>query len=358
MHTNGHESFQPAWWCRNRHLQTLWPVVCRRRGPLSSRRERLELPDGDFLDLDWVEPADDAVATVVILHGLRGSIESPYVRGMLRRLGSLRLRGVLMHFRGCSGMTNRLPRAYHAGETDDFRHTLDLVRKRFGESSPVAAIGYSLGANVLLNFLGRFGSEAGLAAAASVCPPLDLARISEHMNRGGAKFYQWYLMRALRRALLEKMQNVEINLALDEQEVRTLRTFTDFDNRVTAPLHGFAGAHHYYSETSAGRLLHGIRVPTLLLHARDDPFMPGDLPLQLGPASDHLELEVTPGGGHVGFVSGRNPLRPRYWLEERVPAFLADHLHQAQHPVPEPIICRSQGSSSKTMSSAVGGGGA
>jgi uncharacterized protein len=318
-------SFKPAWWCRGPHLQTLWPALFRLwpRQPL--RRERLELPDGDFIDLDWT--CNDAGPIVILLHGLEGSRRSHYARSMLQVLPRTGMRAVLMHFRGCSGEPNRLARAYHSGDTGDLDFLVASLKQR-EPHTPIMAVGFSLGGNVLLKWLGERGAQAGLCGAVAVSVPLLLYDATNHMNQGFARFYQWWLVRHLKRSYLRKSRGHAGPLPL--HALPGLRSFYDFDDRITAPLHGYSGAMHYYNAASSRQYLIRIRIPTLILQAADDPFMPDSVipsPRELSPS---IQLEVHRHGGHVGFVAGRYPWRPHYWLEQRIPGWLQQQLGQAQ----------------------------
>jgi predicted alpha/beta-fold hydrolase len=324
MEARGYASvirFKPAWWCRGPHLQTLWPVLFRRRARPAMRRERLELPDGDFLDLDWT--GDGHGPIVILLHGLEGNSRSHYARGMLQALPGAGMRAVLMHFRGCSGEPNRLARAYHSGDTGDLDFVAATLRQREPQT-PLMAVGYSLGGNVLLKWLGERGAQAGLRCAVAVSVPLLLHESTAHMNRGFSRFYQWWLVRHLKRSYVRKNRRHPGQLPL--REVRRLRSFYDFDDRITAPLHGYTGAMHYYNVASSRQYLAGIRIPTLMLQAADDPFMPESVIPPVEELSPSIQLEVHRHGGHVGFVAGNLPWRPRYWLEQRIPGWLRQQL--------------------------------
>lgn len=319
--------FQPAWWCRGAHLQTLWPRLFRRGPVLPLRRERLELPDGDFVDLDWTPGNDGPI--VVLFHGLEGSARSPYARGMLAAVHRRGWRGVVMHFRGCSGEPNRLARSYHSGDTGDIAFFIKTLRRR-EPGAALAAVGYSLGGNALLKWLGE-AADAGLRAAAAVSVPFLLHRAADRLDRGFSRLYQWKLLGDLRRGVRRKFQGREG--PVDSSELKKLRRFWDFDERVTAPLHGFAGAHHYYSTSSCRPYLKSIQVPTLIIQAYNDPFMTPDVipaPEELASA---VALEVHTHGGHVGFVAGPWPWQVEYWLERRIPDYLAPFL-AAQSPMP------------------------
>ena len=316
------DRFHTAWWLSNRHLQTIWPVFCRRRVSLEAHRERVELPDGDFLDVDWVGRGGPIV---IVLHGLQGSAESNYARGLLRKIEARGWRGALMHFRGCSGEANRLPRTYHSGETADIDWFARELRRREPET-PLAAVAYSLGGNVLLKWLGESQTDNPLRAAVAVSIPFDLGTAADSMESGFSRVYQWYLVRKVRTAVRAKMANGSFELPLSGADLDRLRTFREFDDAVTAPMHGFRSAEDYYKRCSSRQFVDRIETPTLVLQAADDPLLhPGVIPKQ-GEYSANVRLEVSPNGGHVGFISGPWPWSARYWLEERIPDFLQAHL--------------------------------
>jgi len=318
---DGTASFEAAWWCRGGHAQTLWSPLFRRRPRILPRRERLELPDGDFIDLDWGDRASGPI--VVILHGLEGSSRSPYARGMFAALQRNGMRPVIMHFRGCSGEPNRLARSYHSGDTGDLAFLVQTLRKREPDT-PLAAIGYSLGGNVLLKWLGETGAGSALYAAAAVSVPFVLQDSAQQLDRGLSRLYRRYLLKGLKRSLREKFR--DRTPPFSASDAAAARSFWEFDNTVTAPLHGFSGAEHYYSRSSSRQYLRQIRIPTLLVHSADDPFMsPASIPTPEEIPTD-VTLELHTHGGHVGFIAGRWPWRPRFWLEERIPEFLAQQL--------------------------------
>ncbi len=317
--------FKPAWWLRNSHLQTLWPAVLRKRklkANVKLLRERLELPDGDFLDLDWINKEAKG-PIVIILHGFEGSVNSHYAKGMLSTINQHGWRGVFMHFRGCSGVHNRLSRSYHSGDTSDLAYIVDTLKRREPETE-LAAIGYSLGGNVLLKWLGETGKLNPLKAAIAVSVPFELKKAAKRIDMGFSKFYQWYFLRCLRGRLQQKFNAVPP--PLDPSFLYSVATIREFDNSFTAPLYGFRDADEYYNASSSRQFLRFIHVPTLLLHAKDDPFMTEDVIPAAHEISPMVKLEVTECGGHVGFVSGKYPWRPVYWLEERTPLFFREFL--------------------------------
>lgn len=318
------DPFKPAWWLPNPHLQTLFPPLFRRNiKDLVLTRERVDLPDGDFIDLDWVN-RDQKGPLVLILHGLEGSIDSHYSRGMLQTVSQQGWRGVFMHFRGCSGEPNRLARSYHSGETEDVRFLVEdyFIKQRLADQ--VAAIGYSLGGNVLLKWLGETGKKNPLKAAIAVSVPFELHKAARRIQHGFSKFYQWYFIKCLRERLTQKFQ--QETSVLHPSAMDDVFTMYDFDDKVTAPLHGFSGVNEYYTTASCRQYLKNIAVPTLILHAKDDPFMSMDVIPDASEVSSQVTLEITDAGGHVGFVGGKYPWRPEYWLEKRAPAFLQEYL--------------------------------
>lgn len=317
--------FKPAWWLRNPHLQTLWPVLLRRDlKTLELERERIELPDGDFIDLDWIGRSKGNAPLVLVLHGFEGSIDSHYAKGTLQKIDENGWRGVFMHFRGCSGEPNRLPRSYHSGETNDVSFIVNLLRKR-EKANHIAAVGYSLGGNVLLKWLGESGEDNPLKAAIAISVPFELQKAAERIQTGFSRCYQWYFLKCLRERLTHKYQYVP-KAPLHPDELTDIETIFDFDNRYTAPLHGFTGVDDYYTRSSSRQYLNTIKVPTLILHAKDDPFMSEDVIPEPHELSPHVTLEVTEAGGHVGFVMGKYPWRPEYWLEKRIPDYLREHI--------------------------------
>lgn len=316
-------AFKPAPWLTNRHAQTVFtalPWACRYRPPLV--RRILDLPDGDATAVDWLEPGLDLPQTaplLVILHGLESSSESAYARMLLEAAGKHQWRSCVLHFRDCGDYRNRLPRRYHAGETGDLRYFLERLVLE-GQSGPIVAAGYSLGGNVLLKYLGETGGLSRLSAAAAVCVPLDLNKSADALQRGFSKFYQRHLIKRMKTAVVRKFD--PHTAAFNWERAMAARTFAEFDDAVTAPLHGFRGKTDYYDRSSSVHFLKDIALPTLIVNALDDPFMtPGVIPHR-DRLSDQITLEVSEHGGHVGFIEGGTPWAPRYYLPKRVMEFL------------------------------------
>jgi predicted alpha/beta-fold hydrolase len=315
------KGFRSAWWLPGPHCQTLWPTLVRRRKKLALRRERFELADGDFVDLDWTALSTGPL--VLVLHGLEGSIKSAYAHGLLRALNQQGLRAALMHFRGCSGEVNRLPRSYHLGETSDLATVINALQAR-EPGVRIAVVGFSAGGNVLLKWLGETAQANPLVAAVAVSVPFQLDQSVARLRKGFSRVYERHLLRRLCRKVARKFRGKTPPFPLPS--LSALKTLREFDEKITAPLYGFANADAYYHYASSRQYLTSIHVPTLLLQARDDPFMPASAIPTAAELSKTVTLEVTPHGGHVGFVSGRLPWRPRYWLDERIPAFLQAYL--------------------------------
>ncbi|WP_342594470.1 hydrolase [Salinicola lusitanus] len=303
---------------RNAHVQTLLPRILPGR-KLARETEIVDLPDGDFVELAWARPAPSRADAPIFLlfHGLEGSFDSPYARELLHAAAAMGWRAVLMHFRGCGQTPNRLPRAYHSGDTADAYWIVGQLAQRYPQALMVAA-GVSLGANMLLKLVAEQGGDGlPLAGAIAINAPLDLAASADTLNRGISRVYQRYLLRQLKHKVLTRLQTTPLPLKINAGQIRRLNSFWAYDNDVTAPLHGFRSASDYYRRASAGPLLGEIELPTLILHAADDPFMPGDLFSRLPPPSPSVRVEIARHGGHVGYVERRGG-RLRSWLTRRI----------------------------------------
>jgi len=315
-------AYSPAWWLPGPHARTIWGRFFRRTPPLETRIERWDTDDGDFIDLVRMD-APRGRPHLVILHGLEGTARSHYARGLFFEANRRGWAADLLLFRGCSGEPNRGPRFYHSGDTGD----IDAVARRLlaaDVEAPFLFAGVSLGGNVLLKWLGESGEslDRRVVGAAAVSVPFDLARASRHIDRGVSRVYQRHFLQSLRKKALAKLERYP-NLVPHEC-IRSARTLFEFDDVVTAPVHGFADANDYYARSSSIRFLSRIRVATLLLSACDDPFLPSDVLEQvrgIARGNPWIEVEFLAKGGHVGFVSGQNPFRPFYYAEWRVGQF-------------------------------------
>ena len=314
-------AYRAPTWLSGPHAQTIYPFLLP-RPEVAYRRERVSTADGDFWDFDWLDHpgAEDGAPLVVLFHGLEGGSGSHYARALMLRLASIGWRGVVPHFRGCGGEPNHTPRAYHSGDHEEIGALLAAIRARAPEAK-LHAIGVSLGGSALLNWLGRAGSEAGkiLTAAAAVSTPLDLMAAGKAIDRGLNRVYARHFLASLRPKSIGIAQRFPG--LLDVDKILRARSLYEFDDVVTAPLHGFAGTHDYWTRASSKPWLAAVRVPTLVLNARNDPFVPaGSLPGARDVSAD-VVLEQPAQGGHAGFLAGPFPGRLE-WLPRRLLQFL------------------------------------
>ncbi len=318
--------FNPPWWLSNRHLQTFWAPLSPKIPLPKLHRQRVELDDGDFIDIDWLNPNRNA-PTVVLLHGLEGGVDSPYLRRMLFKIHQRRWRGVLVYWRGCSGEMNRLDKTYHSGRSEDLdqvmRHIEAEIKAKKGietRNEKLFVTGYSLGANVLLKWLGEQGDKANITAGCAISTPFNLSVCANSIDQGFSKIYKHYLLTALKRRIAAKFNQPELlkKLNLTLRDLMLISSFREFDNRVTSRLNEFEDAEDYYRTASSIYYLKTITKPTLILHAEDDPFMSPNIIPSDDQLSDSLELRVSVHGGHVGFVSGASINSASFFLEQTI----------------------------------------
>ncbi len=321
--------FHPAGWAKGPHAQTLFARVLRAGDDPGMKRERWETPDGDFLDVDLGPLPAPGAPAVLVVHGLEGSARRRYVLGTCRELLARGVRPVAINLRGCSGVPNRLPRFYHSGETGDLRFVLERMRATH-PGAPLGVFGFSLGGNAVLKMLGerRDGGVTLVDAAVAMSVPFDLAAGAAQLERSRmGHLYAAYFLRSLRRKVRGKASL--LRPLVDVGRALRARTIREFDDAVTAPLHGFRDAGAYYTASSSTRFIGGIRVPTLVLHSLDDPFLPPEaVPRSALEANPSVVPILPPSGGHVGFLEGA-PWRPRLWGDEEGARFLAEGLGAA-----------------------------
>lgn len=326
--------FRPARLMANAHAQTIAGRYLRRPAAPLFERERIELPDGDFVDLDHVTfdtPGADT-PLVLLMHGLEGSARRGYAINTYRELAEHGIRTIGLNFRSCSGEPNRNARFYHSGDTADIEHVLRLLAERYPDAAR-GTIGFSLGGNAMLKLLGELGETARplVAAAVAVSVPYDLGAGADWLNRSrmGRIYTSRFIASLVAKA---EAKATELGETCDIERIRAARSFREFDDAATAPIHGFSDATDYYTRSSAKRYLHGIRVPTLLLHAADDPFLPESFfPHAEVAGNEWLTAVVTDAGGHVGFIEG-TPWNPRFWAEEHAAKYLARELARRTGP--------------------------
>lgn len=306
-------------WLPNGHLQTIYPATCIIKPPVAYRRQRWDTPDGDFIDVDFVDGAPGQ-PFVVLFHGLEGSSDSHYARALMAQVAARGWSGAVPHFRGCSGETNRAPRFYHSGDTEELDWIIRRLRAEMQHASRFYAAGASLGGNVLLRWLGESQHQAEIVdAACAVSAPLDLAQGGAALSHGINLLYSRMFLRTMKTKCLQKLQ--QFPDLFDRNRMLQARSLYEFDNIVTAPLHGYRDTDDYWNRASAKHVLGDITLPTLVLNARNDPFLPGQhLPQK---AAAPVVLDYPEQGGHIGFAAGTLPGNID-WLPHRMLGFLDD----------------------------------
>ncbi|MDR0250952.1 MAG: alpha/beta fold hydrolase [Burkholderiales bacterium] len=310
-------------WLVGAHAQTVWPLM-QPRAPVAWRRERIATPDHDFWDFDWLDaPAKDSAPLVILFHGLEGNSRSHYACSMMAAVARRGWHGVVPHFRGCSGELNLTPRAYHMGDYNEISAMLDAIRARVPKKMTLYAVGVSLGGSALLNWLGRSGKNAtdSLAAVAAVSTPIDLERSGRAFGKGLNRLYERNFMGTLKRKALAIAKRHPDKI--DLKKVAAVRTLTDFDDTVTAPLHGFKDVADYRRRASSRPWLNKIEIPTLLLNALNDPLVPADSLPGEKETSPCVWLERPDKGGHAGFPVAAGLAHA--WMPQRVLTFFEQH---------------------------------
>ncbi len=313
-------SYSPPTFLANGHLQTLLPTLFRRVRDIRYQRERIGTPDGDFLDLDWSRIGVEEVA--ILSHGLEGSSQSPYMRGMARALNQNGWDVLAWNFRGCSGVPNRTPRFYHSGATEDLETIISHVVSK-NVYTEIALIGFSLGGNLTLKYLGERGGEVHslIRRTVTFSVPCDLAASVAALSKPANQIYMRQFLKKLHQKIKAKMEIMPEKINDDGFE--RLKTFRDFDDRYTAPLHGFKDAGDYWRKCSCKSFLEDITIPTLIVNAKDDPFLaPSCYPIEQTRDNPHVFLEMPDSGGHAGFITLSHG--GQYWSEWRAIAFLND----------------------------------
>ncbi|WP_251358207.1 hydrolase [Kangiella sp. TOML190] len=313
--------FKPPWWLSNRHLQTFWSPLAPKTPIPNLLRKRLELADGDFLDLDWVN-RDKTSPTLVLLHGLEGNLDSPYLRRMLNQLEAKGWRGLLVYWRGCSGEPNRTDKTYHAGRSEDLEAVMQHLAANDIEQ-PIFVAGYSLGANILLKWLGekgRDGLDAPIRAGFAVSTPFDLSICADSIDKGFSKIYKHYLLSTLKKKIIAKYSAERLLklLNLTAKDILLISSMREFDDRISSKLNGFLDANDYYVQSSSKQYLKYIQVPTVVMHAADDPFMSPEIIPKESELTSSLELRISENGGHVGFVRDIDKSGNSFYLETSI----------------------------------------
>jgi predicted alpha/beta-fold hydrolase len=328
--------YSAPFWLPGGHLQTIYPAVAIAVPATPMRRERWQAPDGDFIDVDFVD-GQPGQPTVVLFHGLEGSSNSHYAKALMAAVAARGWAGAVPHFRGCSGEANLAPRFYHSGDAAEIDWVMRRLRERTG--GQLFAAGVSLGGNALLRWLGESQQQASIVdAACAVSAPLDLARGGEALSSGINRLYTRMFLRTLKPKSLRKLD--QFPGLFDRAALLAANDLYAFDNIVTAPLHGYRDTDDYWDRASAKHVLHDITVPTLVLNARNDPFLPGRyLPAS---ASSAVTLDYSDEGGHVGFATGPFPGRLD-WLPQRMLGFFDAAVGRASRAPASRDLCEADG---------------
>lgn len=313
MSDNYSHFFEPPWWMKNAHLQSCLRTFIKPKSYREIEWEELNLPDGDFVDLCWAGPKDGPL--VVLLHGLEGSFQSHYIQFMLRELATAGWHVVLMHFRSCSGRLNRFPHSYHASQTVDLDYLLSVLERRY-PSIPICAVGFSLGGIVLIHHMVK-SAKSPIKAAVSISIPYQMDKSADAMP----SLYKWTLLRSMKDKCIQKIKAGH-SMPATIKEIKQARGFREFDNLLTAPLNNFRDANDYYARSSVRPLLGDLHIPTLIIHAEDDPLIPIETIPTSSELASSIDFELCRWGGHVGFLQGRYPWRMEPWFRNRVLEFL------------------------------------
>jgi predicted alpha/beta-fold hydrolase len=312
-------TYRPPLLFRSAHLQTIYPALFRKVSTVTRERERIDTPDGDFLDLDWVRHPNSE-QLVILTHGLEGNSGQAYIQGMARIFSEAKWNVLAWNFRGCSGEVNRRLQSYHSGATGELEIILNHIFDNT-QYNQIALIGFSLGGNVTLKYLGDRAEnlDTRIKTAVAISVPCDLASSSVRLEAFQNRIYMERFMRTLRTKIREKMRRFPNQL--DDTDLDRMRTFREFDGGFTAPIHGFTSADDYWTRASSKPVLPKVTIPSLMINAANDPFLaPECYPLEAAQENPNFHLEIPTHGGHVGFVSfGQNKT---YWSEKRALDFV------------------------------------
>lgn len=313
-----HSTYQSPAWLFGAHSQTIFPAVFAPKPAVLYARHRLDLPDNDFVDIDFLDAlpiAGDNRPFVALFHGLEGNSSSHYALALMAQLARSGLRGAVVHWRGCSGVPNRLARSYHSGESNDIDSALHFLADRLGAATPLFAMGVSLGGNALIKWLGEEGRQTNIVSGAcAVSAPHDLAAGARMLASGISRLYTHNFMSTLKAKSLQKLEQFAMPYSV--QEVKACNNFHSFDDVVTARVHGFQSAQDYWSRSSCKQFMATIKIPTLVINAINDPFLPPAALASADEVSNQVTLEYPRAGGHVGFLSSPVP-GSHSWIPHR-----------------------------------------
>jgi len=320
------DSFTPAKWLSNGHVQTMWPFIFRKVPNLIRQRERCVTPDDDFFDVDWYGDGEKGI--VILMHGLTGCSSSHYILGMQDILTQEGYTTAAINFRACSGEPNLKAASYHAGFTQDINQLYQNIRNKNPQTA-IYTVGFSLGGNIMLKWLAEKASELDISGAVAISVPFKLANCADRVDQGLSRIYRYHLISEMKKKLLNKLNFFKANNLLNEAkklealgDISWIKSFWEFDDHVVARLHAFDDVHDYYKKNSSIGFLKDIQTNTLLVQAKDDPFLTPTVIPELELLSPTTQLEVVDNGGHVGFISRLENDELGFWLEQRVPNFL------------------------------------
>lgn len=312
-------SYESPWWLKNAHLATIIPNILRKVEGINYKRERIDTHDKDFIDLDWLKTGNRRL--VILLHGLEGSSDRGYMKGMAKYFNERDWDIVAYNCRGCSGEINRQPRLYHHGDTDDVSHVVDYINKE-NDYSEIVMMGFSMGGSLILNYLGnqKHVIPENIKAVVTFSVPCDLKATAEELSRKGRGFYRKRFLKKLTTKIQQKAK--QFPKVINIEDLHEVKNFFDFETKYTAPLHGFENANAFYEYASAGNYLENIKIPTLIVNAANDPlFSEACYPIRQAKKSSTVYLEIPKHGGHVGFSLSKLYLN---WMEQRAWQFLDD----------------------------------
>ncbi|MEJ2181047.1 MAG: hydrolase [Gammaproteobacteria bacterium] len=325
-------AFRPPLTIRNRHIQTILPFFIKAKNNIPYQKQRLELPDGDFVDVFWCDSQSaseqptlsNSQPIAIVLHGMGGCFQSHYIPGMIRTLLNQGYRVAFLHARGCSGEVNRLPTTFHAADTSELDFLVQTIMQQHPDA-PIAAVGFSLGGSILLKWLAETGNTRLLSAGVALSVPFDLSATAQSLNQGFSQTYQTYLLQNLKSLAIEKLRAHPA--PLNTQQIKAIKSLREYDNLMTAPINGFGNVDNYYGIASCRQYLGEIKTPTLILNAVDDPFIPEYSIPESAALSKPVTLELSRHGGHVGFVA--NIFMPNFrYFNLRASQYLHSHISQ------------------------------
>ena len=309
------KEYKPAIIFRNKHLNTIYPTFFRKINNLTFQRERINTEDNDFIDIDWSKVSSKKL--IVLLHGLEGSSNGQYIKGMCRIFNKNNWDALAMNYRGCSGEINKTIRMYHGGATDDIEFLINYIEKDYEE---IALVGFSLGGNLLLKYLGdgKYKLNKKIKGAAAISVPCDLKSVMENLGRKKNLIYSKRFLKALKKKVM--LKKMLLPNEISDEHLKYIKSLKDFDDKYTAPIHGFKDAYDYYEKCSCKKFLKDIKTPTLIINALDDPFLDKDcFPVDEVEINENLSLLMPKHGGHVGFSSLSEE---DYWTEKKVLDFM------------------------------------